>query len=635
MSTAEYRYRRLAGIVIVCVFLAACSQAASVATLTTVPPTPAIVSPTAAPQPSPSPTNTTEPQQAALGLSPELPPAIAEALQLPAGLPRAQEDSQATLHLKVGNEHPAGAWVYALVAPFPTVKDGVSSEALRTAWVNGPSAEFPATQLLVDESTAAIFTRLWGPAREGYIKVLPAGQILDYAWAQLPYHPPAHAEVPLPTPTFAPRQAITATRTATSTRTATPTPTLTPTSTPTRVPGAPTRTPTPPKIAWAILPFEQLEPRWKVLEIDGQSPLRKEFAPSAYPLSVPLSLDGDEALVARFLPQFPPVSNRQADRLTTVILTGVTALVRGTANMMEFKGLDYPAEQIGDTLRQADFLHVNNEVPFSEKCPPPNPPTPGLVFCSSPTYIQLLETIGTDIVELSGDHFKDWGNEAMLYTIDLYKQRGWKLYGGGVNLEEGRAPLLIEHNGNKLAFLGCNAKGGGYAGASQTQPGAVLCNPEWMHAQIKRLRSEGYLPIVTFQHIEYYSYTAYPALEPDFHGMAEAGAVVVSGSQAHQPHTFEFYQGAFVHYGLGNLFFDQYYEGEPERKAFLDRHVFYNGRYIGTELLSMQFIDLAQPRFMTPQERTALLQTVFSAGGWKLPGFSPTAVPTPEPTALP
>ena len=44
--------------------------------------------------------------------------------------------------------------------------------------------------------------------------------------------------------------------------------------------------------AWALIPFEALEPRWKVLEVDGASPLHKDFDPGAYPLSVPISLSG-------------------------------------------------------------------------------------------------------------------------------------------------------------------------------------------------------------------------------------------------------------------------------------------------------------------------------------------------------
>ena len=39
--------------------------------------------------------------------------------------------------------------------------------------------------------------------------------------------------------------------------------------------------------------------------------------------------------------------------------------------------------------------------------------------------------------------------------------------------------------------------------------------------------------------------------------VADAGATMVSGSQAHYPHIMEFRGESFIHYGLGNLFFDQ------------------------------------------------------------------------------
>ena len=248
-----------------------------------------------------------------------------------------------------------------------------------------------------------------------------------------------------------------------------------------------------------------------------------------------------------------------------------------------------------------------------------------MIFCSKPKYIELLEDIGTDIVELDGDHFQDWGPEAVLYTMDLYDEMGWKTYGGGRNLEEARKPLLITHNGNKLAFLGCNAKDLGYAGASIDRPGAYHCDIEWMQGQIKELKSEGYLPIVTFQHKEYYSYIAHdPQMLSDFRAMADAGAVIVSGNQAHQPQSMEFYNNGFLHYGLGNLFFDQYDEGIPTRQAFIDRHVFYDGKYINTELISIIFIDYARPRPMTEEERLDLLKTIFDVSFWNLTEPIPT-----------
>lgn len=365
--------------------------------------------------------------------------------------------------------------------------------------------------------------------------------------------------------------------------------------------------------SWALIPFEALQPKWKVLVVDGQSPVWKDFEAAEYALNVPVGIvglaSGDMAFEIR---------NRDADKLTTLITTGVTALVRATAWDMERKGLTYPAEDVGDLLRDADITHVSNEVPFAEDCPPPNPGQRNLIFCSDARYIALLEEIGTDVVELTGDHFNDWGKEAMLFTLELYDSVGWPYYGGGANLEEGRKALLFEHNGNHIAFIGCNGKGGGYASAKTDYPGAVDCDYDWLTSEIRRLSTEGYLVIVTFQHDEVYTYKPQPGLIRDFGLVAEAGASIVSGSQAHQAHGVEFKDDdTLIMYGLGNLFFDQIVISQDTSQALIARHVFYDGRYINTELFTTVFVDYAKPRFMTTEERSAYLAQIFKASIWE------------------
>jgi hypothetical protein len=101
--------------------------------------------------------------------------------------------------------------------------------------------------------------------------------------------------------------------------------------------------------------------------------------------------------------------------------------------------------------------------------------------------------------------------------------------------------------------------------------------------------------------------------------MADAGAVIVSGSQAHLPQVMEFYNGSFIHYGLGNLFFDQMGDVSKvsvNRLEFIDRHVFYDGRYLGVELITALLEDYARPRLMTPAERLKLLNNYFGLSGW-------------------
>jgi len=123
------------------------------------------------------------------------------------------------------------------------------------------------------------------------------------------------------------------------------------------------------------------------------------------------------------------------------------------------------------------------------------------------------------------------------------------------------------------------------------------------------------VPIVSWQYEEFYRYSPTPQQQEDFRKMIDAGAKIVSGSQAHHPQAVEFYNNGFIHYGLGNLFFDQMDE-LGTRQECIDRHVIYNGRHISTEILTFMLEDYAQPRPMTTEERQVLLQSLFSASDW-------------------
>lgn len=516
------------------------------------------------PTPTPlPPTPTATPEALAISLHPALPQSVRASLHLPAGVLISAE-APGVLPLAPGDAGLLAArWVYALVAPFPSLVDGVSAAELRQSWLGESAGAFGGQPLLLAPDTYEAWKTLWGEAAPGAVEILDGAALLETAWSRAS--------------------------------------------------------------AWALVPFDALEPRWKVLQVDGISPIQQDFDPatSAYALTLPVSLLGDPALITAELSRFGvdaaallPASNRDSGRFTSVMLTGVTALVRATAHLMEIKSISHPGLDIGDWLRGADILHISNEVPFAEDCPFPDPLQPELRFCSRTKYIGLLEEVGTDVIELTGDHFGDWGAQAMRYTLALYNERGWPYYGGGENLEDGRKPLLLEHNGNKIAFIGCNAKGGGYATASATNPGAVACDFPYMESEISRLQSEGYLVIATFQHFEYYQYPARPDQIEDSQRLMAAGAAIVSGSQAHQPQAFEFYANGLIHYGLGNLFFDQLLVSPDTAIAFIDRHIFYDGRYISTELLTIKFIDYARARPMTADERAALLFTTFSASGW-------------------
>lgn len=505
----------------------------------------------------------------ALWISPAVPDKLRVVKELD-GIQRVENKDQAAIWLDVAstlesqnpnNEYRTSAWVYALVAAFPTLRDGVTFDELKAAWSGGEQA------LFLTESTFEAMKTLFNGEPGSSVEVLPAEGLTEALWQN--------------------------------------------------------------RAAWGILPFEQLNPKLKVLELDGMSPLRKSFDPAQYPLVVHFALTGTSAEL--------PATNRDPEKLVTLVMTGVTALVRATAAKMEEKGSAYPAQDIRDWLLEADIAHISNEIPFAVGCPYPNPNQRRLIFCSDPKYIELLEYVGTDVVELTGNHFQDWGKEATLYTLEMYRERGWPYFGGGANLADSQKAAIVERGGMKFAFIGCNPAGPVFAWARPDGwPGAAPCGAdwpdkpkggdgyEWMADEIARLKAEGYIVIATFQYFEYYSPEPRPWQQRDFRRMAEAGAVIVSGSQAHYAQAMEFYGESFIHYGLGNLFFDQMGYDNPSsgirttntRREFLDRHVFYDGQYIGTEILTALLEDYAKPRPMTPAERESFLEEYFKESGW-------------------
>jgi Bacterial capsule synthesis protein PGA_cap len=525
---------------------------------------------------------TAMPSTNALWISPAVPDELHQDAQS-SGISIVSDPAQASVRLDIAPLSSSKAnqnsiWTFALVAPFPTVTDGVTSDDLKAAWHGSSSGPFAGHPLWMADSTLAAFTALWGAPADGAVQTAPADQLIDDAWKNLP--------------------------------------------------------------SWGIVPFESLDPKWKVLTVDGQSPIRKDFDPSHYPLQITFALQSSTPVGLNL-----PASNRDPSKLTTVIMTGTSSLVNAIAYQMEVKGIDYPAQDIGDMLRQADIVHVSNKTSFAPNCPAPNPDELW-PRCSDPKYIQLFLDNNINVVELTGPHILDDGVDPFLFTLNLYKQNNIQYYGGGANLAEASKPLLIQNHGNKIAFIGCNDGEPPHPFATNHTPGANPCNYKQLAAQIGQVRAQGYLPIVTFQYKESFS----PGLIMSwqvaaFQQVADDGAMIVSGSQSHVPLKMEFYKSAFIHYGLGNFFYDQMGNQPPDptrpylpplpaqRWEFIDRHVIYDNHYISTELLTAMLEDYAMPRPMTPDERAAFLTAYFGYSGW-IP-LIPTPAPEQTPTLYP
>lgn len=373
----------------------------------------------------------------------------------------------------------------------------------------------------------------------------------------------------------------------------------------------------------AVLPFDQLNPRLIAQSVDGLNPLDRALDMTLYPLVVRVYVEGVSERVTEFynaLHASLPATNRDPNKMTSIVMTGVTAMGRFTAQAIDDSGDPaMPARVVAPILSQADITHVSNEIPFVDDCPP-NLVHDSIRLCSKSANIETFKVLGVDIVGLTGNHAGDFGYDNYVKTLELYSANGMQYFAGGRDETEARKPLIIDHNGNKIAFLGANSFGPQSYWATPDKAGTNGYDPEKMKTDIAAAREQADVIFVEYQADEVYRYTPDSTNVQIFRRTIEDGADVVTGVQNHHPASVEFQsEGAReILYGLGNFSFDQMYDDEV-RQGLIPRHLVYDGKLLQTELLTTMLEKYAQPRWATAAERNTILSAVFDASGFKLP----------------
>ncbi len=537
--------------------------AAAAATPTTgpteMPPTP----------PTPTPRSTAIP----LWMAPNVPLEFQEALDPLVKAGRYAWRSEADSKVRLISSKPQGGslsaqWIYAPVAPFPTVADNVNWADIQRYWKGETTAlaslsanRQPPLFVAAAETVTWLTGLLGAPAANVKIEQVPPDGVVTTLWLRRP-------------------------------------------------------------AAWSLVPFNRLDPAMKALTLDGLSVFDRSLALDKYPLIETFSFGGEPTLVAEIENAVKTTgkwldTNRDPSKMTILVMTGVTALTRATAWTMELKGIALPARDILPFVKDADLVHTSNEVSFAKNCPYPNPSyvATGLRFCSRESYFALLKALNLNIAELTGNHVNDWGTDALSNTLDIYDANKIWYFGGGRNENDARKALMLTHNGNTIALIGCNPVGPAPAWATANRVGAAKCDDDYLSKEIPRLKTAANVVIMTIQFQEYYQYAPPNDQVAYFQKYAQLGANLVMGSQAHQPQGFGFTGSAFIHYGLGNLFFDQM-DSLVTRQMFADKLIIYNGRHISTVLFTGLIEDYSRPRPMTAAERAAFLQAIFKASGW-------------------
>ena len=247
---------------------------------------------------------------------------------------------------------------------------------------------------------------------------------------------------------------------------------------------------------------------------------------------------------------------------TTLLFVGDIMLSRSIGNIMEKnKNYLFPFEFSIDFLKKADLTFGNLEGPISDKGK-----NQGSIysFRADPKVVEGLIESGFDILSIANNHIFDWGEPALLDTIDRLEKNNISYIGVGKNYQEANEIKIKEINGTKFGFLGLTSLYPKSFWAKDNRVGLTEFDEDKILEKIKKAKENKIADVII---ISLHWGEEYQTVSNQFqknlaHKLVDVGADVVVGHHPHVAQDIERYKDGIIFYSLGNFVFDQNFSKE-------------------------------------------------------------------------
>lgn len=220
------------------------------------------------------------------------------------------------------------------------------------------------------------------------------------------------------------------------------------------------------------------------------------------------------------------------------------------------------SEDLLSQMRRADIFMVNNEFTYSERGAPLS--EKAFTFRSDPEHVALLQEMGVDLVSLANNHVYDYGEDALLDTLDTLQGAGIPYVGAGRNLDEAAAPYYYEAGGRTIAFLSATQvernEDPETKGATEVTAGTFRCFTEEefnrLLAAVKEADQKADLTVVYIHWGTENTDELHWAQEWQAPELVKAGTDLIVGDHPHCLQPIDYIDGVPVFYSLGNFWFN-------------------------------------------------------------------------------
>lgn len=219
---------------------------------------------------------------------------------------------------------------------------------------------------------------------------------------------------------------------------------------------------------------------------------------------------------------------------------------------------DCMSEELLQEMRSADIMMINNEFTYSTR----GTPLAGKAFTfrADPKRVLELEKLGTDVVSVANNHVYDYGEEALLDTLETLEQAGMPYMGAGRNLEDAMKPVSFLANGRKITIVSATQieRSTNYTKEATDTSAGVLktLNPDKFIGVIQKAKAKSDY-VIAFVHWGTEGTNHYGSDQVSLgKQFIDAGADAIIGGHTHCLQGFDFYNGKPIIYSLGNFWFN-------------------------------------------------------------------------------
>jgi len=262
----------------------------------------------------------------------------------------------------------------------------------------------------------------------------------------------------------------------------------------------------------------------------------------------------------------------------------LTMMLVGDNFFVDYKDMDTIYENVMPTLRKADLIFANLEMPISNRGQPVvDKPLIEAVYRMPVSAIGTLKKTGVNAVSLATNHMMDFGSDALMQTIELLDKARIKHAGAGKNIDEARKPAMVKKDGCQVAFLSLSTLYLPSFSATKNRPGMttfkvhtayqppprvfeqpgsppiVLTFPEpgdveLLKEDIRKARGQADIVVIAWHWGTSESLRKIVDYQKELgHISIDAGADLVIGHHPHILQGIEVYRGKIIAYSLGNF----------------------------------------------------------------------------------